>query len=221
MFHLEVSALTAQAGEFRLGPVELQLPAGAYLVIMGPSGCGKSTLLRTMAGLEPAASGSIRLGGEDVTRQPPQRRGAGWVPQDAGLFPHLDVRRNVTFGLRYLNLPAAEAAARLDEAVTVTGIAGLLTRQPATLSGGEARRVALARALILKPRLLLLDEPLGMLDAPARTALLAALDRLRRGWTGVTLHVTHLEEEARLLPDARRASMTAGKLEMKSLKNEV
>jgi len=194
--YLQIADLAVHVGRFALGPLTLELQRGDYFVLMGPSGCGKTTLLKTLAGFHRPGAGAIVIGGEAVTALAPQRRGVGYVPQTSSLFPHLTVAQNVAFGLRFAPLPAAERRRRIDRMVALTGIEALLERRPTTLSGGEGRRVALARSLAVNPRVLLLDEPLSMLDTNARAELLATLRRIHDETQTVTIHVTHHAEEA-------------------------
>lgn len=208
---LKVQDLCATVGAFRLGPVSLRLERGDYLVLMGPSGCGKTTLLKALAGLLPPVAGEIRLGTVRVDHLPSRRRRFGYVPQHSLLFPHLTVAGNVRFGLRYSGLSRADRKTRFGEVVEFAGVTNLLPRYPATLSGGEARRVALARALAVEPRVLLLDEPLSMLDAEARGVLLESLRGIRRQARMIVLHVTHQQEEAQAVA-TRYAMMQAGQL---------
>lgn len=208
---LHIRGLTARAGAFTLGEVSIELERGTYFVLMGPSACGKTTLLKTLAGFLPCDSGAIRIDGEDVTALPPQKRGVGYVSQTALLFPHLSVRDNIAFGLRYTRLAPAEREAAVSAMTALVGAESLLDRAPLTLSGGESRRVALARALAVRPRVLLLDEPLSMLDAPARLGLLDMLNKIHADHNGVTLHVTHQPEDAVLL-DAFCGIMRDGRL---------
>jgi molybdopterin-binding protein len=182
--------LSAERGAFALRAVTLTVPAGAYLVLLGPSGAGKSTLIGCIAGLWPC-TGRVAIGGRDVTHEPPERRAIGLVTQDALLFPHLSVADNIGFAL-----PAGERTARVRDVAELTGCTALLARRPASLSGGERQRVALARALARHPTALLLDEPLGALDAPVRRQLRAELRALQRRLGTTVIHVTHDLDEA-------------------------
>ena len=178
-----------------LRDVSLELRDGERVALLGPSGSGKSTLLRALAGLQPVAAGRVVLDGEDITLLPTHRRGIGLVFQDGALFPHRDVGGNVGFGLDR-SLETAERAAHVREALALVGLEGTEPRDPATLSGGESQRVALARALASRPRVLLLDEPLGALDGPLRERLQDDL-RVLFDHLGLTvLHVTHDVSEA-------------------------
>lgn len=191
--------------------VTLGVAPGEVVALLGPSGCGKSSLLRAVAGLEPAADGTITWDGSDLAGVPVHRRGFGLMFQDGQLFPHRDVGGNVEFGLRMARAPRAERDARVRELLDVVGLAGYERRSVATLSGGEQQRVALARALAPRPLLLLLDEPLSALDRALRERL---ADDLRAALTatGTTaLLVTHDHDEAFAVAD-RVAVMDAGRL---------
>lgn len=183
--------------------VSLTLPEGAYGVIVGPSGCGKTTLLRIIAGLDAPDSGRVLLGGNDLAGAPPHRRPLAMVMQQGGLYPHMTVEENIRFG-GVRSGPRetfGEANTRAAAVAHDLGIGPLLRRRASELSGGEARRVALAKALFRRPLLLLLDEPLSALDAPLRADLRALLRSSHRGRPITTLHVTHDQEEALDLAD--------------------
>jgi putrescine transport system ATP-binding protein len=181
------SRLSSGAGSFRLGPLDLDLPAGAFGALLGPSGAGKTTLMRSLAGLIPA-EGELTLGLSRREAWPPERRPIGWVPQGGGLFPHLSARSNVEL----VRLAVAPATDLLLERV---GARHLADRSPLTLSGGEVLRVALARALARQPEVLLLDEPLAAIDRASREPLLRLLAELARGGTTL-LEVTHDADQA-------------------------
>jgi ABC-type Fe3+/spermidine/putrescine transport system ATPase subunit len=208
---LRLREVSIALGQFRLGPISLALAPGDYLAIMGPGGCGKTTLLRTIAGILRPAAGEMWIGARRIDGLPPHRRKIGYVPQHSLLFPHLTVAGNVRFGLRYANASKAGRRDRFTRAVELARINGLLDRLPATLSGGEARRVALARALALDPPVLLLDEPLSMLDPEARQSLLDTLQDIRRQAGTVTLHVTHHAEEVQAVA-SHWAAMLGGRI---------
>ncbi len=168
---------------------------------MGRTGCGKTTLLEAVCGLKPVLKGRIRLMGRDVTDLHPSERGVGYVPQDLSLFPTLRVRDNLAFALEVRRRPASEISRRVEELAGLLGLGGLLDRWPQGLSGGEAQRVALGRALAAAPPVLLLDEPLSALDDDTRAEMYALLRSVQR-LTGVTvLHVTHSRREADVLAD--------------------
>lgn len=208
---LEVRRVSVQLGGGAvLEDVSLAARAGEIVALLGPSGCGKTTLLRVIAGLQPHA-GEVRWQGRSVTAVPAHRRGFGLVFQDQALFPHLDVARNVAFGLRVRAWGAAERARRVGELLELVGLSGFSRRPVDALSGGEAQRVALARALAPRPRLLMLDEPLAGLDRPLREQLLADLPRILRSLRQTALFVTHDLEEALAVAD-RVAVMRAGRI---------
>jgi len=208
---LFIADLRVTLGAFTLGPLSLGLEHGDYVVLMGPSGCGKTTLLKTIAGFMLPESGTILLGDRIVTRLAPEERHIGYVPQFPSLFPHLSVRQNIAFGPACRGLAADTLSARVEAVARSIGVGDLLARMPNTLSGGESRRVALARTLATEPAVLLLDEPLSMLDAPARRELAETLRRIQAR-TGIpTLHVTHHDEEARLV-GGNCIQMETGKL---------
>ncbi len=171
-------------------------PTGGITAILGPSGAGKSTVLRLIAGLEEPDAGRVILHGEDVTDTPVQKRGVGFVFQGYALFGHLSVRENVVFGLRVRGVPRKEAVARADELLQRVQMEGFADRRPAELSGGQRQRVAFARALAVNPRVLLLDEPFGALDAGVRLELGEWLLRLHDETGLTTLLVTHDQPEA-------------------------
>jgi len=208
---LRALSKTFPGGVRAVDALTLEVAPGERVVLLGPSGCGKTTTLRLIAGLETADAGRVVLAGEDVTNWPPHRRGVALVFQDAALYPHLSVRDNLAFGARLQKTPADEIAARVDTVSRRLGLAPLFDRRPEHLSGGERRRVALERALVRRPRLLLLDEPLSSLDVPARVELRGELARLHREEPVTTLHVTHDQEEAMLLAD-RLAVMREGRV---------
>jgi ABC-type sulfate/molybdate transport systems ATPase subunit len=197
-----VSGLEVRAGQARLlGPLDLAVQQGEHVVLAGPSGSGKTTLLRALAGLVAPSAGTIELFGARASSPGrvdvrPERRGVGLLFQGGALWPHMSVARTLSFALRCAGVPRSERAARARELLARVELVGFDERLPATLSGGEAQRLALARALACGPRLLLLDEPLGPLDAELRGSLLATLGALHRelGWT--TIHVTHDPAEA-------------------------
>jgi thiamine transport system ATP-binding protein len=210
---LRVEALEVRYGDaVALDGIDLVVEDGEVVSVLGPSGSGKSTLLRAVAGLEPPVRGRVVWDGDDLTGVPPHRRQLGLMFQDHTLFPHRDVLGNVAFGLRMHGVPAAQAAARAGELLTLVGLAGYEHRRVAQLSGGEQQRVALARAIAPAPRLLMLDEPLGSLDRALRERLMVELRDLftRLGLT--SLYVTHDHDEAFALAD-RVAVMHDGHIE--------
>ncbi len=192
--------------------LDLSVPAGQLVSLLGPSGCGKTTTMRAVAGLLPPVSGRIVLAGQDITRTPAHQRDIGLVFQSYALFPHLSAYENVAFGLRLRKVPAAELQARVDAAIASVGLTGFEARLPANLSGGQQQRVAVARAIVLRPRLLLLDEPLSNLDARLRVEMRAELRRIQRELGITMLYVTHDQDEALSLSD-RIVIMRAGRIE--------
>jgi|YNPNPStandDraft_1061719.scaffolds.fasta_scaffold04556_5 ABC-type Fe3+/spermidine/putrescine transport system ATPase subunit len=198
---IRVDDLLEKRGEFTLHISSLEVTAGEYLVLLGPSGAGKSLLLGAVAGLYPVRQGRIFLDGVEVTRQPPERRNVGLVAQNPGLFPHLTVRQNIAFGLRYRRARRAALEARMAQLVELLDLGPLLDRSVRDLSGGEQQRVALARTLTVEPRVLLLDEPLGRLDHNTREELRQELRRLHQALGTTTLHVSHDRAEAFALAD--------------------
>ena len=191
--------------------IDLHIPSGEFFSILGPSGCGKTTTLRLVAGFEEPTSGAILLDGEDVARKPPHKRNVNTVFQSYALFPFLTVTDNVAFGLRYQDVTKAEKAGGSGAALELVQLQGYGKRRPGQLSGGQQQRVALARALVLNPAVLLLDEPLGALDAKLRRTLQVELKSLQEH-VGITfLYVTHDQEEALTMSD-RLAVMEAGRV---------
>jgi len=192
--------------------INLDMPAGEFFTLLGPSGCGKTTTLRMIAGFERPTSGRILLDGNDVARVPPHQRNVNTVFQSYALFPHLDVAKNVAFGLKYQKLDKDERAKRVAEALELVNLTEFAGRKAEQLSGGQQQRVALARALVLRPRVLLLDEPLGALDAKLRKTLQVELKALQSE-VGITfVFVTHDQEEALTMSD-RIAVMNNGRVE--------
>ena len=197
MIALENIAL--RQGSFELRDIGLEVAAGEYGVLMGGSGSGKTTLLEAICGLRKIASGRIILGERDVSQLPPAERGVGYVPQDRALFPTMLVREQLAFGLVLRALGQMQIDKRVNELAELLGITGLLDRMPDKLSGGEAQRVALGRALAHRPSVLCLDEPLAALDEELHGEMCRLLERVHRE-TGVTiLHITHSPSEAKRL----------------------
>jgi len=200
-------------GDFAaLDNVSIDIPVGSLTALLGPSGSGKSTLLRAIAGLDQLDSGTVIINGDDVTRVSPQNRDIGFVFQHYAAFKHMTVRDNVAFGLKIRKRPKAEVKKRVDELLEVVGLAGFQTRYPAQLSGGQRQRMALARALAVDPKVLLLDEPFGALDAKVREDLRAWLRRLHDEVQVTTVLVTHDQQEALDVAD-RIAVLNKGRIE--------
>jgi spermidine/putrescine transport system ATP-binding protein len=192
--------------------LDLSIERGAFYALLGPSGCGKTTTLRMIGGFEDPTEGRVNVAGQDVTDLPPYKRDVNTVFQSYALFPHLDVQKNVAFGLERKKLGKAEVKQRVSDALELTQLGGLERRRPSQLSGGQQQRVALARALVNRPRVLLLDEPLGALDLRLRKQLQVELKRIQQE-VGITfVHVTHDQEEAMALADVI-AVMNEGKIE--------
>lgn len=200
---IEVDGLGVTQGAFRLEGVALRVPTGQYGVLMGKTGSGKTTVLEAIAGLRPIRAGRVTLGTRDVTRLPPAERNVGYVPQDGALFGHRTVRGNLAFALELRGTPRAEIDGRVRELAGWLGIDALLDRKPLGLSGGEAQRVALGRALAFAPPVLLLDEPLSSLDEDTRAQLVEWLQNLRARRAVTVLHITHARTEADALGDVR------------------
>ena len=185
-----------------LTDVSLSIPAGEFFTLVGPSGCGKTTTLRTVAGFETPASGTVRIGGTDVTGRPPEDRDVGIVFQNYALFPHMTVRENVAYGLRYRSPPGdVDTTERVTAMLELVDMAGMGDRSPASLSGGQRQRVALARALAPGPDVLLLDEPLSALDARLRERLRVRIREIQQELDITTVYVTHDQEEALAISD--------------------
>lgn len=209
---IEFDAVEIRYGSTVVIPkVDLTVRAGEFLTLLGPSGCGKSTLLRAVAGFVATHSGSIRVGGRDLTHVEPEHRGVGMVFQNYALFPHLTVRRNVEFGLRIAGVGRTEITERVDRVLEVSGLERYADRYPAQLSGGQQQRVAIARVLATEPAVLLMDEPLSNLDAGLRASMRDELQRLHRELGVTTLYVTHDQEEALALSD-RLAVVQGGEI---------
>ena len=196
-------------------PLSLHVEPGEFLTLLGPSGCGKTTLLRMIAGLEAVTSGAIFVGGSDVTELPPHRRDTSIMFQDYALFPHKTLAENVSYGLKMRGVPRAERDVAAREWLVRIGLPGMGARLPHQLSGGQRQRVALARSLIISPGVLLLDEPLGALDANLRKQMQGELKRLHREVGLTFVYVTHDQEEALTMSD-RIAVMNDGAIEQLS-----
>ena len=194
---IEITNITKRFGDFvALDNVSLEIPDGDLTALLGPSGGGKSTLLRVIAGLETPDDGSVAFSGEDATGLPPQRRNVGFVFQHYAAFKHMSVARNVAFGLEIRKRPKAEIERRVKELLELVHLEAFAHRRPSQLSGGQRQRMALARALAVEPRVLLLDEPFGALDAQVRKELRVWLRRLHDEIHVTTVFVTHDQEEA-------------------------
>jgi spermidine/putrescine transport system ATP-binding protein len=208
---IELVALTKRFTDIAVDRVDLTVDSGEFFSLLGPSGCGKTTTLRLIAGFEQPTGGTILLDGVEMTNTPPHRRNVNTVFQSYALFPFLSVFDNVAFGLRNRHLTKADMNKQVGEALDLVQLTGFEKRRPGMLSGGQQQRVALARALVLHPSVLLLDEPLGALDAKLRRSLKVELKALQER-VGITfLYVTHDQEEALTMSD-RLAVMNAGRI---------
>jgi spermidine/putrescine transport system ATP-binding protein len=208
---IELVALTKRFTDIAVDRVDLTVDSGEFFSLLGPSGCGKTTTLRLIAGFEQPTEGTILLDGVEMTNTPPHRRNVNTVFQSYALFPFLSVFDNVAFGLRNRHLTKADMNKQVGDALDLVQLTGFERRRPGMLSGGQQQRVALARALVLHPSVLLLDEPLGALDAKLRRSLKVELKALQER-VGITfLYVTHDQEEALTMSD-RLAVMHAGRI---------
>jgi putative spermidine/putrescine transport system ATP-binding protein len=206
---IEVSKLYGETKA--VDDLSLDVADGEFLVLLGPSGCGKTTTLRIVAGFVDATAGSVHLGDHDVTHAPPWKRNAGLVFQSYALFPHLTVNDNVGFGLEMRRVPKSDAQARISDALRLVRLDHLGDRFPRQLSGGQQQRVALARALVVRPDILLLDEPLSNLDARLRQDVRIEIRELQRKLGMTTVMVTHDQEEALTMAD-RLVVMSEGRI---------
>jgi ABC-type sugar transport system ATPase subunit len=209
---IELENLTIRSGAFELRNLSLSIPAGVYAVLMGGTGQGKTTILEAICGLRPILAGRVTIDGEDMTRWKPADRALGYVPQDLALFPTMTVRQHLEFALRLRRASQTLIAERVAELADVLHIAPLLERRMKGLSGGEAQRVALGRALSFRPRVLLLDEPLGALDEATRDRLCELLRTVQRLHGLTVLHITHSRSEAQQLAD-KLLLLKAGRVE--------
>lgn len=211
---IQLEQLTWQtSGRTILEQVSVSIPSGAYAMLMGPTGCGKTTLLEIICGLRQPSSGRVVLDGKDVTGLEPRERGIGYVPQDLALFPGLRVREQIGFAPRLRGVPQADVDAQVAQLASQFGISHLLDRLPDLLSGGEKQRVALARSLAARPRMLLLDEPLSALDEARRAEAVALLQGVQQAHALTVLHVTHSSSEAAAL-GTLHLRMAEGRLEV-------
>lgn len=217
---IRVENLCLQAGRFRLDNINFEIPTGAYAVLMGKTGSGKTSILEAICGLRRVADGAIWLDDRNVTYEDPASRGIGYVPQDRALFQTMDVAENLAFGLSVRQRNAAEIADRIGKLAQLLRIGHLLSRKPRGLSGGEAQRVALGRALAIEPAILCLDEPLSALDEETRQEMYDLLRSVKAHQAVTTLHVTHHPGEAERLAD-RIFLLQDGKIELKSLNSVV
>jgi len=217
---LRIAGLAKRLGDFALDGVDLTVDDGEYFVVLGPTGAGKTILLETLAGIYSPDAGTIDLDGLDITRTDPKDRGIGMVYQDYMLFPHLTVGENIGFGLKQRKTDPARIRESVQETAALLGIGHLLDRTTGTLSGGEQQRAAIARALVLRPRVLLLDEPLSALDTVTRERLRRELKAIHRATGTTVVHVTHHFEDIFALAD-RVAVMQDGRIVQTGTPDEV
>jgi len=208
---LSIRELHLQAGGFRVGPITLEINPDEYFVLMGPTGSGKSLMIKAVSGLIELEKGTVAVNGLDVTRLEPRFRRIGYVPQNSDLFPHLNVEQNLAFACRVAGLNRRAAMDEIAPVVEMLRIEHLLKRATTRLSGGEKQKVALGRALMRKPEVLLLDEPVSALDEPNRRDVCQALHSVKQDLHIATIHVCHSVAEARLVSD-RVGVIADGKL---------
>lgn len=209
---LEIKNLSVNAGNFSVSDVSFSIQENDYLVLLGPTGSGKTILLKTLAGFYPPAKGEIILDGRNISFMPAHKRNIVYLSQHNDLFPHLNVYDNIAFGLRYAGIPKNEIADRVNTYLDIFGLAKFADRDVGTLSGGEGKKVMMARSLAIHPRILLLDEPLGMLDHNARISLLGNLKEVHHKLKLTIIHVSHDRAEA-LGINEKSAVMNHGRLE--------
>ena len=192
--------------------INLEVATGKLVTLLGPSGCGKTTTLRMIGGLEIPTQGEIHLEGKDITYLPPQHRNTATVFQSYGLFPHMNIFENIAFGLKIKHIPHSEIRRRVREALSLVGLTGLEERSPGHLSGGQQQRVALARVLVVEPKVLLFDEPLSNLDAKLRVETREHIRRIQKGLNITSIYVTHDQAEAMAISD-QIAVMSGGQIQ--------
>jgi len=213
MANVSIKALNKSYGPVDvLKDINLEVEDGSFVVLVGPSGCGKSTLLRSIAGLEPVTSGAISIGGRVVNELPPAQREIAMVFQSYALYPHMNVEKNMGFGLRFSGTPRAEIDARVSEAARILQLDPLLKRRPRELSGGQRQRVAIGRAIVRKPQVFLFDEPLSNLDAALRVNTRVEIAKLHKLLKATIIYVTHDQVEAMTLAD-KIVVMNQGRIE--------
>ena len=195
-----------------LHDISLTIADGEFAVFVGPSGCGKSTLLRSIAGLEPISSGTVSIGGRDVSNVAPSARDVAMVFQSYALYPHMTVRENMDFGMKVNKFPAADRARRITEAARILQLGDYLDRKPGQLSGGQRQRVAIGRAIVKNPKVFLFDEPLSNLDAKLRVQMRVELEALHRDLKATMIYVTHDQVEAMTMAD-KIVVLNAGRIE--------
>ena len=222
MSYLRVDSAIKRFGPsfLALNDVSIAVERGEFFTLLGPSGCGKTTLLRSIAGFNDLTSGSITIDGANLRIVPPHRRDIGMVFQDYAIFPHLSVFDNVAFGLKPRKVPVAEARTRVMHALAAVRLDGMADRLPAAMSGGQQQRIGLARAMVINPRLLLMDEPLSNLDAKLRIELREEIRDIQKQVDIATIYVTHDQEEALAISD-RICVMSAGRIEQVGTPQEI
>ncbi|HDD69905.1 ABC transporter ATP-binding protein [Candidatus Bathyarchaeota archaeon] len=206
---IRVESLSRKWENFSIHDINLEVAEGEYFIVLGPTGAGKTLLLELIAGFHKPDSGKIWINNVNVTSFPPEKRGIGFVPQEYMLFPHMTVAENVEFGLKMRNVSHAERQKMVKEILEFMGLSHIRNRRPMTLSGGEQQKTALARALVVKPEILLLDEPLSALDISTQKKMRNELKRIHKELKITTVHVTHNQVEAFILAD-RLAIMKDG-----------
>ena len=217
---IRIENLSNDWKEFKINNINLQVEDSEYFVILGPSGSGKTMLLELIAGMWPLDSGKIYMDSKDITTLPPEKRGIGFVYQNYMLFPHKTVFENIAFGLKVRKVRDEEIKTRVEEMMDLLKISHLADRLPRTLSGGEQQRTALARALIIYPKILLMDEPLSALDRKTRDELMQELKEIHRKFDVTLVHVTHNFDEALMLAD-RIAIMRNGEISQVGTSTEI
>ncbi|MDB5554861.1 MAG: hypothetical protein JWL86_4845 [Rhizobium sp.] len=222
MAYLSVAHATKHFGETftALSDVSISVERGEFFTLLGPSGCGKTTLLRSIAGFSDLTSGEIHVEGKDLRHVPPHKRDVGMVFQDYAVFPHLSVFDNVAFGLKPRKVPKNEIARRVPEALDAVRLGALADRLPAAMSGGQQQRIGLARAMVINPQLLLMDEPLSNLDAKLRVELREEIRDIQKQVGIATIYVTHDQEEALAISD-RICVMSNGRVEQVGTPQEI
>jgi putative spermidine/putrescine transport system ATP-binding protein len=202
MSYVIAENLTKSFGQNQVfSDIQFTIEQGEFITLLGPSGCGKSTLLRCIAGLEQPDSGELYINRQNITQQPAQQRGVGMVFQSYALFPNMTVAENIAFGLKMRKMPATERDKAVAEVINMVELQGKENQYPHQLSGGQRQRVALARALVMKPQILLLDEPLSALDARIRKHLRQQIREIQRELKLTTIFVTHDQDEAMIMSD--------------------
>jgi multiple sugar transport system ATP-binding protein len=213
MGKIQLSQVRKSFGEVDVIPgIDLSIEDGEFVVFVGPSGCGKSTLLRLIAGLEDTTSGTIAIDGKDATNLPPAKRGLAMVFQSYALYPHMTVRKNISFPLKMAGMSESEQAARVERAAKVLNLTSYLDRRPGQLSGGQRQRVAIGRAIVREPSAFLFDEPLSNLDAALRVGMRQEISELHQSLKTTMIYVTHDQVEAMTMAD-KIVVLNAGRVE--------